>query len=1103
MFKKIYIPILIFTLQFQVSAQGADIRFEHLTSEQGLSQNSVLCIIQDQQGFLWLGTEDGLNKYDGYKFTVYRYEPQDTNSLSDSYITALCEDLDGNLWIGTKEGGLNKYDPRTGRIQNWKHQPENRNSLSSNYVLSVYIDKSGTLWCGTYGGGLNKFDKDKCIFECWKSDPNNPTSISNDYIYDIVEDFKGNLWLATYHGLCRLSPEGRESGTFNCYFSEPKNPLSISSNRVWSLFETKHPGDTVLWIGTQCGLNLYQHETDNFLHYYPNPQNLDHFNNSINSIILTSTGPRESLWLGTYNGLFQLNISDMDGKLKRSGLTFTGYFHQIIEPFSLSENVISSLYQDKSDIFWIGTYGGGINKYSVKKHKFKRWTKEAGNPNSLSNKGVWAISETYEGVIWIGTTEGLNLLHLKTGKIKHFFHQPENPNSIGHDYINAICTGENGELWLGTHGGGLTKISWDKNNKPQFEHWKEDLNKPGGLTHNFILTIYQDKSGLIWIGTWGGGLNQLNPRTNKIQYWVNNPDDPNSLSFDGVWCIYEDRQGNLWIGTYGGGLNLFNRENGTFQHWQHDVNDTNSLSHNIVYTIYQPRNGPAGTLWIGTGGGLNKMEMIPNQGSSEFEISEVKFTYYLQKDGLPNNVVYGILEDQHGNLWLSTNGGLSRFNPKTETFKNYDIHDGLQSNEFNSGAYFKSTSGLMFFGGVNGLNAFYPDSLKDNSYKPAIVLTDFRIFNQPVPVGGDSPLQVPITETQEITLSYKQNIFSFEFSALDFTAPQKNRYAYKMEGFEDPWNYLTDRRFASYTGLPSGEYIFRVIGSNNDGIWNREGTAVKILIKPPPWKTWWAYTIYTLIIVGAITGWRWNDLNKRKRKIEEHLRQEREEAELREAKLRAESAEFKAKVLLTEQELEKQQIRNRIASDLHDEIGSNLSSIKLISEILQTRLNLDKESQQYFADIYQAANASSESMRDIVWFINPGSDHLNKLIARMKETANTMLKNIKFTLHGSGLDAEQKINPEIRRNIFLIYKEILNNIIKHSEAKRVDINISQERGNLHLSIRDNGKGFDCEKEQTGQGLKNMRNRVSQMDGNLKIESRPGQGTRITVKVKMA
>ena len=480
----------------------------------------------------------------------------------------------------------------------------------------------------------------------------------------------------------------------------------------------------------------------------------------------------------------------------------------------------------------------------------------------------------------------------------------------------------------------------------------------------------------------------------------------------------------------------------------------------------------------------------------------VRFTQYSVQHGLPNNVIYGILEDSRGNLWLSTNKGLSCFDPQKKTFYNFDVHDGLQSDEFNAGAYFKSVSGMMFFGGVNGLNGFYPDSLTKNSYLPPVIITDFQLFNKPVKIGGLSPLQAPITETEQIILSYRQNIFSFEFAALDYTAPKKNHYAYKMEGFEKDWNYV-ERRYASYTGLPSGEYIFRVMGSNSDGLWNRQGAALKIIINPPPWKTWWAYLIYAIFVLSAVLAWRKQDLKKQRQKEEEQLRRERETAQLREAKLRARSAEFEAKVLMAKQEKEKQQMRNRIARDLHDEIGSNLSSIKLISEFMRSREGLDEETRQYFSDIYKAAQSSGEAIREIVWFINPESDRLSRLISKMKETAASMLKNLEFTFISPQPLINAELNPQVRRGIFLVFKEILNNMIKHAQATTVNIEIKNRDDNLIVSVYDNGIGFEESSIDKGQGLNNMKQRVAEMGGRLSIETGSGRGTGITLEVKIA
>lgn len=1089
---------LVFCILFLPSlyALDANIRFEHLTLDQGLSQNSVLCILQDRRGFLWFGTEDGLNKYDGYKFTVYRYNPQDSNSLSDNHIMSLCKDDSGSLWIGTKDGGLNRFNPKTGKFNHWRHDAQDSASLSSNHILSVFIDNSGDVWCATYGSGLSKFDGKSKKFINWKNNTAHPTSLSNNYIYDIFEDHSGNMWFATYNGLSCLKAENKINGLFSSYFHDAKKASGISHNRIWTIYESSYNGDTLLWVGTQSGLNYYDPHSDSFYRFYPEPANPASQKNSVNSIIQQ----KNTLWIGTFKGLFRLDLNHIKEKmLARKKINYESFFQNPNNRYSLNENFISSLFLDISGTLWIGTFGGGINKYASGNQKFKLWVSELNNPASLSNSGIRSICETDDGLLWIGTNNGLNLFNRQTGKCRRFVHNANDRQSIAADYIASLYKSNDGGLWLGSYGGGLSKMYRDQNGRIRFKQWDSSS---GQFIHNYIQALYQDTTGVLWMGTWGGGLYSLNPATSEIHNWVPDSENPFSISHNDVWCIYEDKRGNLWIGTYGGGLNLFDRERNRFYNWRYKVGNPNSLSHNTVYAIYQYSQETAQTLWIGTGGGLTRMEVAFSQEKDSLYPPKVRFTQYTMQHGLPNNVIYGILEDPHGNLWLSTNKGLSCFDPQRETFYNYDVHDGLQSNEFNAGAYFQSASGMMFFGGVSGLNGFYPDSLTKNSYIPPVVITDFQLFNKSVEIGASSPLKAPVTESEQIILNYRQNIFSFEFAALDYTAPQKNRFAYKMERFEQDWNYV-DRRFASYTGLPAGEYTFRVIASNNDGLWNREGAKIKIVITPPPWKTWWAYLIYAIVFLFGLVVWRRLDLKKQRSKEEERLRREREAAELREAKLRARAAEFEAQVLQAQQEKEKQQIRNRIARDLHDEIGSNLSSIKLISEFMRSRDGLDEETRQYFNDIYRAARTSGEAIREIVWFINPESDRLDRLIGKMKETAAAMLKNIKVSFTIPQPLTRTELNPQIRRGVFLAFKEMLNNIIKHAQATEVEIKIKKSDEAIFLSVYDNGIGFEESSVDSGQGLNNMKHRVAEMNGSLSVKTAPGRGTRVILQVKIA
>jgi signal transduction histidine kinase/FixJ family two-component response regulator len=390
---------------------------------------------------------------------------------------------------------------------------------------------------------------------------------------------------------------------------------------------------------------------------------------------------------------------------------------------------------------------------------------------------------------------------------------------------------------MGTLGGGLNKF--DRSTQ-SFTHYKADPDNPNSLSRDLIWTIYTDRQGVLWIGTLSGGLNAFDPKTETFTRYAADPSDPQSLSHKSVKALYEDRSGTLWVGTDGGGLNRFDRETQTFTHYKADPDIPHSISNDRIKAIQQDRTG---ALWIGTGNGLNR-----------FNQTDERFTHYHERDGLPNDVIYGILEDGDGDLWLSTNRGLSRFNPRTETFKNYDVRDGLQSNEFNAGAFHKSASGEMFFGGVHGVSAFYPERIKDNSYLPPVVLTDFLIFNESVPVGQDSPLSQSISEVKEIVLSHEDRVFSFEFAALNYIIPEKNQYAYIMEGVDLDWVYSGDRRFVTYTNLDPGRYTFKVKGSNNDGVWNEAGVSVNIVITPPFWETVWFRAGMLLVIATTIVG---------------------------------------------------------------------------------------------------------------------------------------------------------------------------------------------------------------------------------------------------------
>jgi PAS domain S-box-containing protein len=825
------IILIVLSLPTTVCAAESRVQFEHITADQGLSQSGVLCILQDSQGFMWFGTQDGLNKYDGYNFTVYKYNKLNLYSLSDNFISSIYEDKLGTIWVGTDGGGLNKFDRTTEKFTRYTHNLNDPNSLGANRVLSIYEDKLGTIWVGTDGGGLNKFDRKTEKFTHYLHNPIDPDSLGSDTVFAINEDHLGNLWVGTGSG--GLNKFNRDSETFSHYVHDLDDPNSLSHNSVLAIYEDQ---SSRLWIGTNGGgLNRFNRDTETFSHYTHNPTSLDGLGpNTVSSIAEDKFG---NLWVGTsswYGNSYGTGLHKFSPQTGR----FSYYTHEPANSKSLNDNIVGPIFKDNTEILWIGTAFGGINKLDQKDQKFIRYKNESTNHNSLTGNHIMSMDEDISGLVWIGTANGgLNKFDPKNEKFTHYKHEPNNPNSISSNNIWSTYEDKNGVLWIGTFGNGLDKFD---RKTGHFTHYKHNPNNSNSLSDDTVSSIYEDSFGTLWIGTFSGGINKFDRKSEKFTHYKHDPSDPNSLSDSNIWLIYEDKSGTLWFSCYGqGGLNEFNRKTEQFTRYKHDPNNPNSLSYDRIDAIYEDRKG---TLWVGTyGGGLNKFDKFTN-----------KFTHYTVKDGLPNDSIIGILEDEAGNLWLSTGKGLSKFNPKTEIFRNYDVDDGLQGNEFDGvKAYLKSRTGEMFFGGLNGFNAFYPEQVKDNPHIPPIVLTNFKKFNESV------KLDTAISETKEVKLSYKDNFFGFEFAALDYTNPKKNQYAYKLEGFDKDWIHAGTRRYATYTNLDGGTYTFRVKGSNNDGVWNEEGTSIKIIITPPPWKTWWAYMLYVLALVSAVCGYVW------------------------------------------------------------------------------------------------------------------------------------------------------------------------------------------------------------------------------------------------------
>ena len=805
------------------SDDGPPFRFDRIATEQGLSSSEVWSVARDHHGFVWFGTLDGLNRYDGYEMKVFKHALTDPNSLSDNKIRTVYEDRAGTLWIGTWSGGLNRYERESETFTRYQHDPNDPASLSSDSVFAILEDRAGTLWLGTRGGGLERFDPATGAFTHYRHDPAQATSLGDENVFALWEDHDGALWVGTDGGLDRLDPA---TGTFTHYRHNPDDPASLSNDTIRALFADD---SGTLWVGTWGGgLDRFDRTTGKFTHYRNDandPQSLSH--DGVFSIHQDATG---ALWVGTIGG--GLNRLDL-----KTGL-FQRFGPDDREVLGFSAAQVTDMAGD-ADTEWFAT-GNGMFVLDLQPKPFRVMKHDPDDANSLAASEIDAIYEDPDGILWVATAStGLNRIDRATGQVRHYQHDPADSASLSGNDIWNIAPGRDGSLWLAAFDGGLDKFDPATG---QSVHYRHDPNESASLGSNRPTAVLEDQSGSVWVGTWDAGLDRFDPATGTFTHFAHDPADPTSLSDNAVFTLVGDRNGDLWIGTVTGGLNRFDPATGTCTRFQGEPGKAQSLPSNSVASVLRDR---AGTLWVGTwGGGLARLN--PDTG---------EVTHYDHENGLPSDAVFDILEDDQGRLWLSTSNGLSRFDPRSETFRNYDEQDGLPGNVFESAVAFQSPDGEMFFGATDGLLSFYPDQIHDKLTAPPVVVTDLLLANKPVSIGDGSVLRQAIGETPALALSYLDRVISFEFAALNYIAPQKNRYRYTLEGFDKGWTEVgSDRRLVTYTNLDPGRYVFRVMGSNNDGIWNEEGAALAMTIAPPWWKTTWVRILSAFLMVGLVSG---------------------------------------------------------------------------------------------------------------------------------------------------------------------------------------------------------------------------------------------------------
>ncbi len=865
------------------------LRFEHLSLEDGMAQGTGNSIMQDREGYLWIATQGGLHRYDGHTFKVYANTPFDTTSLSASWGWSATEAANGDFWVATEGGGLNHMDRATGTFTHYRHAPDDSTSLSSDRAFYALEDRRGDLWVATLTAGLNRMRAgEDGRFTHYRHDGDDPASLSSDVLFGITEDPGGDIWVSSANGLNRIDPE---TEAITRYLYDPSgNPgYRAPQNVISAWFPPDAPG--VAWLATGNGLVRLHTDTGAYERFLLAPDRAPE--NLIHQVVPDPSAPG-ILWVaGPGPGLARFDIQ---------AKTFTPYRHDPRDPHSLADNNVQSLLVDRSGTMWVGYANQGISAFNPGAVNFAHLRHDPDDPASLSPGNVWGVYEDQEGTLWVGTANGirtwLTRFDAATGRVTRYTHDPSDPTTLLPGLYWAFAEDADGHLWTAGNGaGGLNRFDRATGRVTRF---RPDGHRIGGV---FALIPSRAHPGVLWVGH-NRGLDRFDSATGRFTSLPMHPpdggDDPVVLS------LIEDPAGIVWAGTAGKGLARIDPTAGGGKEvvtWaaDYDPHDTTSISDPRVQSIVMREKEP-GILWLGTfNGGLNR-----------FDTRTGKATHYLKEDGLADNVIYGILVDDAGTLWISTNGGISNFDPDTDTFRNYGLDDGLMALEYNQNAYGKGKDGTLYFGSGNGVTAFSPERLRTNTIPPQVALEDFKLFNESVAVGPDSPLKKPLADTDLITLRHDQNEITFDYVALHFANPAKNTYAYRLEGYDPDWVAAGTHRSATYTNLPPGDYTFRVKAANADGVWNEAGVSVGLVVTPPWWRTWWAYLGYALMLGGLVYG---VDRTQRRRL----RKKETERAQIREAEIRAEA----------------QQKRREEAERL-SEIGRAITSTLSIREIIDT-----------------------------------------------------------------------------------------------------------------------------------------------------------------------